>query len=145
MPDKTHPSTGVAAGVADSFGVIGAVLAALCCAGTPLVVSVITAIGLGFLRNDALLWPLMLASLAIAFWGFWRGRRMHQVSLPLLIAAAGSISMTSGVIFVHGPVARPMIYVGAAMLLAATLWNARLRRTCVRADESASLVEHSAR
>ena len=113
---------------ADGAGVIGAVLAALCCAGTPIVVSVITAVGLGFLRNDAILWPLMLASLGIALWGFWQGRRVHHASSPLVLGAAGAATMASGVIFVHGPVARPMIYVGAVMLLAATLWNAQLRR-----------------
>lgn len=130
MSDKNSPSMSAVLGAADGAGVVGAVLAALCCAGTPIVVSVITAVGLGFLRNDAILWPLMLASLAIALWGFWRGRLMHHESLPLLIAVAGAISMACGVIFVHGPVARPMIYVGAAMLLAATLWNTLLRRAC---------------
>lgn len=143
MTDSISRSTTTAVAVADGAGVVGAVLAALCCAGTPIVVSVITAVGLGFLRNDAILWPLMLASLAIALWGFWLGRRMHREPLPMLIAAAGSISMASGVIFVHGPVARPMIYVGALMLLAATLWNARLRRACSRAASPVRGVEQS--
>ena len=130
MADNALPSKSAAINIADSAGVVGAVLAALGCAGTPIVVSVITAVGLGFLRNDAILWPLMLASLAIALWGFWRGRQMHRRSAPIRIAVVGAFLMASGVIFVHGPVARPMIYVGGAMLLAATLWNALLRRAC---------------
>ena len=143
MAENTSRSESTRISVADGAGVLGAVLAALCCAGTPIVVSVLTAVGLGFLRNDAILWPLMLASLAIALWGFWRGRRMHHRALPVLVAVAGAISMASGVILVHGPVARPMIYVGAVMLVAATLWNARLRRAGVRSDSSSMLVEHS--
>ncbi len=50
---------------ADGAGVPGAVLAAPRCAGTPVVVRAVTAIGLGFLRDDAILWPLTLASLAV--------------------------------------------------------------------------------
>jgi mercuric ion transport protein len=120
-----------AAGVADGAGVVGAILAALCCAGTPIVVSVITAVGLGFLRNDAILWPIMLTALAIAMWGFWMSRQMHRANVPLLAGVTGAVVMASGVIFVHGPIARPMIYVGAALLLVATVWNVRLRRACV--------------
>lgn len=123
---------------ADGAGVVGAVLAALCCAGTPLVVGVITAVGLGFLRNDAILWPLMLAALAVALWGFWIGRRIHHRTGPLTVGTVGAVAMASGVIFVHGPVARPMIYVGAMMLVAATIANARSRRACVRTAQVAT-------
>lgn len=59
--------------IADAAGPAGAVLPALCCAGTPIIVGALTATGLAFLRKDAILWPLMLVSLAIALWGFWRG------------------------------------------------------------------------
>ena len=113
---------------ADGAGVVGAVLAALCCAGTPLIVGAVTALGLGFLRNDAVLWPVMLASLGIATWGFWRGRQCHGHTGPLVLGAAGGVSMASGVILVHGFPAMQMIYAGAAALLIATTWNLVLRR-----------------
>lgn len=128
MAESDPRAVRVPSGISDGAGVVGAVLAALCCAGTPIVVSVITAVGLGFLHNDAILWPLMLASLAVALWGFWQGVRVHQHAMPALLGTVGAISMASGVILVHGPVARPMIYVGALLLCGATLWNARLRR-----------------
>lgn len=131
MSEHGSPSLRAASGLADGAGVVGAVLAALCCAGTPIVVSVITAVGLGFLRNDAILWPLMLACLGLALWGFWQGRRVHQASMPLVLGVIGAVSMASGVIFVHGPVARPMIYLGGVMLVGATIANARRRRACV--------------
>lgn len=124
----TLPRDGAAA-AADSAGVIGAVLAALCCAGTPIIVGGVTALGLGFLRNDAILWPLMLVSLVIATWGFWRGRQCHGHVGPLLLGGAGAISMASGVIFVHGFPAMQMIYAGAAALLSAMIWNTVLRRS----------------
>ena len=61
----------------DGSGVLGAVFAALCCAGTPFIVSGLAALGLSALRSDAILWPLMLVSLGVALWGFWQGRRLH--------------------------------------------------------------------
>ena len=108
---------------ADSAGVLGAVLAALCCAGTPIVVSALAAVGLSFLKKDAILWPLMLASLAVAMWGLWQGRRRHGNIGPLLLGFVGAVALACGVIFVHGPPAMTMIYGGAIALVLATAWN----------------------
>ena len=116
--------------VADSAGVFGAILAALCCAGAPIILSVLAAVGLSFLRTDAILLPLMALSLAIALWGFWQGRRMHGISGPLVLGAAGAAALVAGVVYVHGPPAKMLIGVGALALLLATLWNARVRRSC---------------
>ena len=123
---------------ADSAGVLGSAFAALCCAGTPLIVSALAALGLSFLRRDAILWPLMFASLAVGLWGFWRGRLVHGSSAPLILAAAGAVALVSGVVLVHGFPARQLIWSGAAALVAATVWNVIDRRRCtvaLRADD----------
>ena len=44
----------------DKLGVVGSLIAALCCLGVPTVLSIFTAIGLGFLINDAVLLPLLI-------------------------------------------------------------------------------------
>lgn len=113
---------------ADSAGVIGAILAALCCAGTPIIVTALTSLGLGFLRRDAILWPLMLVSLLVALWGFWRGFRSHGTTGPLVLGIAGALSLGGGVIVVHGPPAMAMIYGGAIALVIATIWNVWARQ-----------------
>jgi len=115
---------------ADGAGVLGASFAALCCAGTPLIVGALATVGLSFLRNDAILWPLMFASLAVALWGFWRSRRLHGSAGPLTLAAAGAVALVAGVVFIHGFPAKPVIWTGAAGLVAATLWNVSARRRC---------------
>lgn len=115
---------------ADSAGVIGAVFAALCCAGTPVIVSVLAAVGLSALRQDAILWPLMAVSLALALWGLAGDWRAHRRSGPLALAIAGAVALVAGVVFVHGPSARLLIDAGALALVAATLWNVRARTTC---------------
>jgi mercuric ion transport protein len=117
---------------ADAAGVIGAIVAALCCAGTPLIVSALAAAGLSSLRRDPILWPVMLVSLAVALWGFWQGRRFHRNLGPLVIGTFGAASLACGVIVVHGPPAMIMIYGGAILLVVATLWNISARWRCAR-------------
>lgn len=114
--------------VADGAGVAGAIVAALCCAGTPIVVGVLSAVGLGFVRKDAILWPLMLASLAVALWGFWAGFQRHRKAGPPALGVAGAVSLACGVILVHGFPAMQMIYGGSLALVVATVWNVRARR-----------------
>ena len=127
---RTERPTGGAARVADAGGVLGAVFAALCCAGTPFIVAGLASLGLGFLKNDAILWPLMLTSLIIALWGFWVGRRLHGLNGPLSIAVVGAIALVAGVIFIHGFPAMQVIWGGVAAMIGATIWNVVARRRC---------------
>ena len=116
--------------LADSAGVFGAIFAALCCAGFPLVLGVLASVGLGFIRRDAILLPLMAVSLAIALGAFRDDRRFHRSSGPIVAASAGAAALVAGVLFVHGPPARAVIGLGAVALVAATVWNVTLRRAC---------------
>lgn len=118
--------------LADGAGVTGAILAALCCAGTPFIVGGLTAVGLGFLRRDLILWPLMLASLGVALWGFWKGQRAHRRHGPMWLGVAGAVSLSAGVMVVHGFPAMELIYGGSVALIAATLWNVRARYECTK-------------
>ena len=114
-------------GVADSAGVAGAILAALCCAGAPMIVSVLSAVGLSFLRTDRILLPAIAVSLAIALWAFWQGRRIHGAQTPLGLALISAAALVAGVVFVHGFPARVLIGVGAIGLVIATVLNVGLK------------------
>lgn len=118
--------------IADSAGVFGAVFAALCCAGLPLIVSVLALSGLSFIRNDSILMPLMGISLAVALWGFFFGRRIHGSAGPLTLAILGAASLVAGAVYVHGFPAQFLIGLGTLALLTATGWNIALRRNCAR-------------
>ncbi len=122
------------AGTRDAAAVVGAVLAALCCAGTPIIIGGLTALGLGFLRRDGILWPVMLLALAVAVTGFWQGVRMHGRWGPLVVGGLGAASLASGVIVVHGFPAMQMIYGGALALLVGAAWNSVARRNCAIGD-----------
>lgn len=114
--------------------VFGAVLAALCCAGTPLILTSLSAVGLGFLRRDAILLPLMAVTLFIAVTGFWRTRHCSRVRGPLVLGVVGAMALAGGVLVVHGPAAMWVISGGAVALLLATVWDVVARRGPSRAD-----------
>ena len=122
----------------DGAGVVGAVLAALCCAGTPFIVSGLDALGLGFLRTDGILWPAMLFALAVAVTGFWLGGRTHGRWGPFVIGGLGAASLAAGVIVVHGFPAMPMIYAGSVALVVGAGWNSYARRNCETVSARAS-------
>lgn len=74
------------------LGSLGAVLAALCCAGVPAVLGALSAAGLGVLINDAILLPLVLLSLGVALWGFRRGTVRHRLRGVLALGSLGRCS-----------------------------------------------------
>lgn len=115
---------------AGGAGVIAACSAALCCAGAPIILSVLAATGLGFLRNDAILIPVIAGALLVALWGFWLGRRVHGSWGPFVLGVIGSVALVAGVVFIHGLPAKVLIGAGALVLLGATGWNARLPNAC---------------
>jgi len=62
----------------DKVGVGGSLFAALCCLGFPALVSILSAIGLGFLINDDILRPLLILFLLVAILGpLFAGKLPH--------------------------------------------------------------------
>ncbi len=123
--------------LAGGAGVIAATCAALCCAGAPIIVSVLAATGLSFLRRDAILLPVIAVALAVALWGFWRGRRAHHSSGPFVSGLLGSFALVAGVVFLHGLIARVFIDLGALLLVVSAIWNARLPHACTVPESAA--------
>ena len=104
--------------------------------GAPVIVGVLGAIGLSWLRRDAILWPIMFLSLGIALWGLARDRRRHGTIGPLVLAVVGTVALVAGVVFVHGFPAPQLIYGGAVALVVATVWNIVARRASVERKAS---------
>ncbi|MDB4908682.1 MAG: putative rane protein [Gemmatimonadetes bacterium] len=115
---------------AGGAGVIGATCAALCCAGAPIIVSILAATGLSFLRNDAILLPVIGVALLVALGAFWLGRRQHGSAAPLVLGLVGAGTLVIGVVFTHGVLSKLLIGGGAVLLLLATIWNARMIQSC---------------
>ena len=122
-------------------GVLGAGVAAACCLGVPVVLAAVGAAGLGFLVNDAYLFPIFGAFLALSLWLLYRSARSHQSLVPFWIALAGGLAGSAGLwLMVTGfhPQSWP-IYVGLMVLVAASVWDAvNGRRTVACATISAT-------
>lgn len=74
----------------DRIGVGGSLFAALCCLGFPALVSLLSAIGLGFLVNDAILIPLLILFLGATIAGLYSGVRHHHRWAALIVGAASA-------------------------------------------------------
>ena len=113
----------------DKVGIFGSLFAALCCLGVPAVVTAASAIGLGFVINDATLMPMMGVSLAVILIGLGFGFRHHHKPWPLGLAVLGGALLALSAFVWH---ARPPAYMALALLVAASVLNvvlARPRRT----------------
>ena len=60
-------------------GISGAAFAALCCLAPFLVAGLVTALGLGFILNDALLMGLLVVFIGVAALGYYLVRRQKCV------------------------------------------------------------------
>ena len=65
----------------------------LCCAGAPVVLAFVSGIGLGFVINDFILFPLLFAALAFTFYAMWGNRKHHVRTTPLILAAIATVAV----------------------------------------------------
>lgn len=82
-----------------------------------------SAFGLGFLANDAVLLPLVVISLLITLWGLYSGTRHHQHWSAFGIGVVGAILMGLSMWRGKGVYAG----IGIAALILASLLNIILR------------------
>jgi mercuric ion transport protein len=75
----------------DKVGVAGSIFAALCCLGFPALLSILSAVGLGFLINDAVLMPLLIVFLLLTLVGLYLGVRHHGSWAAFSIGAISAI------------------------------------------------------
>lgn len=93
----------------------GAGFAAACCLGVTAIVSGFTAIGAGFLINDAVLIPFYVLLLALSAWLLYRSTKAHG-NLPLFwIGAAGAVDALLGLW-----ISPLLVYAGLTVLVAAS-------------------------
>jgi len=109
----------------DKIGVGGSLFAALCCLGFPALLSILSAIGLGFLINDDILRPLMIGFLLVAIWGLALGMRHHGSPWALIV---GILSAVTLYVFIYVSFNELIAGLGIAGLVIASLSNVFLRQ-----------------
>ncbi len=103
----------------------GAVFAAACCLGLPLVLTAVGAAGLGFILNDAILWPLFSAFVILNLLLLHRSTRQHgQAGLFYIGLAGGLLAMIGLGLLVTGTYAANWsIYIGLGLLVLASIMD----------------------
>lgn len=114
----------------DKVGVGGSVFAALCCLGFPALLSILSAVGLGFLINDAILLPLLVAFLVVTLLGLFLGMRHHHEPWALIVGATSAIVTFVSIALAPSGV---LAAIGIAGLIAASALNVWLRMRQLRA------------
>jgi mercuric ion transport protein len=109
----------------DKVGILGATFAALCCLGISAVLSVVSAIGLGFLIHDAVLLPLLIISLLVTVWGLLSGWRRHHQPSALIVGVIAALSL---LVFSFVYQSRLLALISIAALVAASGMNVILLR-----------------
>jgi mercuric ion transport protein len=123
-------------------GVLGAGIAAACCLGVPAVLAAMGAVGLGFLINDAYLFPLFAAFVAMSLWFLFCAARRHGNLTPVWVGLAGGVVGVAGLwLLVTGLYPMPLsVYAGLGVLVAGSIWDAWTgQRTAACATETVSM------
>jgi len=110
---------------ADKVGVVGSVFAALCCLGFPALLSILSAIGLGFLINDPVLLPLLSIFLLVTLIGLALGMREHHRASALLLGIASAAGVF---IFIRVSFNKVLAAISVIGLAAASILNVMLRQ-----------------
>lgn len=83
----------------DKIGAGGSLFAALCCLGFPALLSILSAIGLGFLLHDAVLLPLLFVFVILTNLGLWMGVRRHGSRRAFFLGVVASVLLLASMWF----------------------------------------------
>ena len=104
---------------------IGTAITAACCLGLPVILSTLTAIGLGFLIHDAILIPLFIGFIGFNLWMLHSSTSKQEtcaietMSPFKLAAVGGTISILGLLLSVAGiSLATLLIYIGLGLFFA---------------------------
>jgi mercuric ion transport protein len=103
----------------------GAGISAACCLGIPLVLSAVSAVGLGFLIQDAYLLPIFAGFVGLTQWIQYRTARQYQHFGPFWLSlAGGGIAIVSLGLLLTGVYGAPwLVYLGTSALVGASIWG----------------------
>jgi len=119
------------------LGAAGVLACSLCCLSIPGIAAALSAVGLGFLRNDRILFPGAVASSVVVLWAFRHAWRRHGRAGPGLLGAA-AVGGVLGGFRLPAPLGSALMTAGAGLMLAAAAWDWRVTRRCGTSGSAAS-------
>lgn len=102
----------------------------LCPVCIPAIGAFLSAIGMGFLVQEAVLKPLLLVFLGITLFGFfWSYRKEHGRLSPLVLGVLLSVGLyTSRYIYIGAAINTALMYGTIVGLIGVSFWNIRLKK-----------------
>ena len=100
------------------ISVAGAGFAGACCLRVTAALSILTAIGAGFLINDAILIPLYVVPMALSVWLLYRSAHAHGNLAPFWVGLSGAVVALVGLWILSA-----LVYAGLAALIASNVWD----------------------
>ena len=108
-------------------GLIGAGIAAACCAGKVAIIAAVGAVGLGAIVEHAYLYPIFVGFVAFALWMLYLSARAHAYFPPFWLSLAGGVFGSVALwLSVTGTVTFPWswhLFVAAALFLGGSTWD----------------------
>jgi len=111
----------------DQFGAVGSVIATLCCLGFAPLVALLSAIGVGFLVNDAVLLPLLVVFLVIGGIGLWSAARRHGKFQAVWLHGLSAITLVLSAFVVYQ---RLIVWLSLAGVIGASIWSFVIQNAC---------------
>ena len=111
----------------DKFGAVGSVIATLCCLGFAPLVALLSAIGVGFLVNDAVLLPLLVVFLLIGGIGLWSAARRYGKFQAVWLHGISALALVLSAFVVYQ---RVVVWLSLAGIIGASVWSFLLQKAC---------------
>ncbi len=119
----------------DKFGTTSSIVCALHCALLPIVISILPALGLGFMAWSGFEWAFVIFASLLGLFSLWIGYQRHRVYRALLFLIPGLLLVWMGVLVpeIHHAVLPHAVVmsVGGTLIAVAHLINLRLNHSHV--------------
>ena len=119
----------------DKFGTTSSIVCALHCALLPIIISILPALGLGFLAWSGIEWAFVIFASLLGLLSLWIGYQRHRVYRALLFLIPGLLLVWIGVLVpgIHHAVLPHAVVmsVGGTLIAVAHLINLRLNHSHV--------------
>jgi len=112
-------------------GIVGSAVS-LCCAGTAVLLSFLAGLGLGFLINDVILFPVLFLSFGVVLYSLHTNKKDHGKQSLFNIALSSMGLIIAGIFYL------PIIWLGILGLISTTVWDYTLCRRCIKHGKGTS-------
>lgn len=121
----------------DKVGAIGSIATTLCCLGLGPLIALLSAVGIGFVVNDAVLLPLLFVFLILGAVGLILSYQRHRKPCSLMLHISGGILIVGFVFVLYYPL---LVWIGMAAVIGAPISDFLTRKSRLLARNRSLLI-----